>query len=119
MNKEVKKQSLKQRRRARVLVKGTQEVPRLSVYRSLMHVYAQIIDDAGNKTVLAASDKELSADITQGKTKVEIAYEVGKLIAEKCKAKKVSSVVFDRGPFRYHGRVKRLAEGARDGGLNF
>ncbi len=91
-------------------------MPRLSVYRSSKHIYAQIINDETGKTLLASSDKEVKA----GKaTKTETAMKVGGAIAKKAIAKKINKVVFDRGRSRYHGRVKALAEGARSGGLKF
>ncbi len=84
--------------------------------RSLSHIYAQVIDDASRKTVVAASDADVK---TKGMKKTEVAAEVGKLLAERAKAKGVSVVVFDRRDKRYHGRVKALADGARAGGLTF
>jgi large subunit ribosomal protein L18 len=102
-------------RRVRAKVKGTAERPRLSVRRSLKHIYAQIINDATGKTLVHASDSEIN-----GKhKKMEAALEVGKLIAERAKAKKIERVVFDRRDKRYHGRVKAVANGAREGGLVF
>ena len=101
--------------RVRGVVSGTQARPRLSVFRSSGHIYAQLIDDEAGKTLAAASSKEVK---TKGK-KAELATEVGKMIAAKGLEKKVSAVVFDRGGYAYHGRVKALAEGAREGGLEF
>jgi large subunit ribosomal protein L18 len=94
--------------------------PRLSVHRSGKHIYAQIIDDAAGATLAAAStvEKDLRAKFKSGSS-VLAATEIGKLIAERATAKGVKEVVFDRGGFRYHGRVKALAEGAREGGLSF
>ena len=94
--------------------------PRLSVHRSGKHIYAQVIDDGAGKTVCAAStmDKDLRGDLKTG-ADMEAAGRVGKLIAERAIAQGVKEVVFDRGEFRYHGRVKALAEGAREGGLAF
>jgi len=110
----------KTRRLARVRAKisGTAERPRLSVYRSLQHIHAQVIDDVSGKTIVAAKDTELSADARKGK-KTEQALAVGKLIAERAKAKGVSTVVFDRRDKKYHGRVRAVAEGAREAGLTF
>jgi large subunit ribosomal protein L18 len=90
------------------------------VYRSGKHIYAQVIDDAAGKTVAAAStvEKDLRAKLKSGAS-VNAAAEIGKLIAERAVAQGVKEVVFDRGGFRYHGRVKALAEGAREGGLSF
>lgn len=100
--------------RIRKKVNGTAERPRLSVYRSNLEIYCQLVDDAKGHT-LAAAD---SRSITSG-TKTERAAVVGKLIAEKAKAAGIETVVFDRGGYLYHGRVKALADGAREGGLNF
>jgi large subunit ribosomal protein L18 len=106
---------LKRHRRVRVHVTGTKERPRLAVYRSLNHVYAQLIDDAGSHTLAAASTVALKA---KGNG-IEEAAKVGKEIAAKAKAVGVSSVVFDRGGFLYHGRIKALADAAREAGLEF
>ena len=96
-------------------VRGTQERPRLSVFRSLNHVYAQLIDDGASRTLAAASTVDLKA---KGNGMAEAA-KVGKAIAAKAKASGVSSVVFDRGGFLYHGRIKALADAAREAGLEF
>lgn len=92
--------------------------PRLSVHRSGRHIYAQIIDDAAGKTVASASTLEKDARSTTGAT-ADAATAVGKAVAERAKAAGVTSVVFDRGGFLFHGRVKALADGAREGGLEF
>ena len=107
-------------RRIRTKISGTAERPRLNVFRSLDHIYAQVIDDVAGKTIASAStiDKALRADVT-GKSKKEQAELVGKAIADRAKAAGVSTVLFDRGGYIYHGRVKALAKGARDGGLDF
>ncbi len=104
------------RRHARVRkgVTGTGERPRLAVFRSLSHIYAQVIDDRAGRTVAAASDLDVGA----GK-KSEKAKQVGKAIAERAKAAGIGEVVFDRGGYRYHGRVKALADAARESGLRF
>ena len=104
------------RRHARVRkkVEGTAERPRLAVYRSNRHIYAQLIDDRAAATLAAASDAEIEA-VAQGKT--ERAKEVGKLIADRAKGAGIERVVFDRGGRRFHGRVAAVAEGAREGGL--
>lgn len=99
--------------RVRKRVEGTPERPRLVVYRSLKHVYAQLVDDRARRTLLTVSDMALD-----GK-KMEKSVAVGKLIAEKAKAAGVTQVVFDRGGYKYHGRVKAVADGAREGGLEF
>ena len=102
-------------RRVRVRVAGTGDRPRLSVYRSLHHVYAQLIDDATGRTLAAAS----TAQLKSGKKDSEAAAAVGRAIAERAKAAGVTSAVFDRGGFLYHGRVKALADAAREAGLEF
>jgi large subunit ribosomal protein L18 len=111
------------RRRQRVrrhLKKVSGGRPRLSVHRSSMHIYVQVIDDAAGKTLAAAStmDKELKGKLKSG-ANVAAAAEVGKLVAERCVKAGVVDVVFDRGSFMYHGRIKALADAAREGGLNF
>lgn len=106
--------------RVRKTVSGTPERPRLAVYRSLNHVYAQIIDDTAGHTLVAATDLEAEvAKAKNGKKKSEVAHMVGEQLAKKAKQKGIDAVVLDRGGFRYHGRVKALAEGARKGGLSF
>ena len=123
----IDKNTVRQRRHARVrkTVVGTAAAPRLNVYRSLNHIYAQIIDDrAGNEkggvTLAAAStmDKDVKAQI-EGLTKSDAAKVVGKVLAERALAKGVETVVFDRGGYLYTGRVKALADGAREAGLKF
>lgn len=107
-----------QRTRARVRFGNVR--PRLSVFRSLTNIYGQIIDDESGRTLAAASslDKDLR-DNLKGMRKTDAAAKVGALLAEKAKAAGVTQVVFDRGRFKYHGRVKALAEAAREGGLEF
>jgi len=107
-------------RRIRKRISGTPERPRLSVYRSEKHIYAQIIDDVAGRTIVAAStvEKELREKL-QKTWNVAAAKEVGKLIAERAIAKGVKEVVFDRGGFKYHGRIKALADAAREAGLKF
>lgn len=115
------------RRKARVrkTIRSTSnpERLRLSVFRSRQHIYAQVIDDSCSRTLVAAStlEKAVKEEVTKVKAvkDMEIATVVGRLLAERAKSKKVSKVVFDRGSCLYHGRVKALAEGARDGGLVF
>ena len=106
--------------RVRKTVSGTPVRPRLNVFRSSQHIYAQVIDDLKGHTLAAASDadKALVGDL-KGKTKSERAAIVGKTIAERAKANGVSLVVFDRGGYKYHGRVRALAEAAREAGLGF
>ena len=98
-------------------VSGTAERPRLCVYRSLNHIYAQVIDDVKGVTIAAAGSNEKDFGMTGGNK--EAAQKVGELIAKRAADKGVSLVVFDRGGYIYHGRVKELAEGAREGGLKF
>ena len=100
------------RTRARIAQAGK---PRLTVHRSLKHIYAQIIDDVSRNTLVSARDIEIK-DKLKGQAMAEA---VGKLIAEKAQAKKITTVVFDKGKFKYHGQIKSLADGARQGGLNF
>ncbi len=114
-------QEKKARRVARVRAKihGTSARPRLTVYRSLAHIEAQIIDDTVGKTLVSCRDLDLEAALISGKKKVEVSHLVGKTIAERAKAKGITHVVFDRRDKRYHGRVQAIAEGAREGGLVF
>lgn len=107
-------------RRVRVKVSGTAERPRLNVFRSSKHIYAQVIDDRAGHTLVAAStvDVELKDEV-KGKTKTEAAALVGRLVAKRALQAGVKEVVFDRGGYQYHGRVKSLAEAARDAGLQF
>ena len=110
----------RRQRRVRAHVAGTPERPRLNVFRSLAHIYAQVIDDASGRTLVSAStnDTELRSQMA-GKKKAEQAKLVGQTVAQRAKAKGVTQVTFDRGGYRYHGRVKALADGAREGGLEF
>ncbi len=114
------KDRLKRHERIRKKISGTAECPRLSVYRSLNHIYAQIIDDVAGNTLVACStvEKALASEIS-GKSKSEIATIVGKKLGEKALAKGIKQVVFDRGGYLYIGRVKALADGAREAGLDF
>lgn len=113
-----KKQLSRERRalRVRSRLKGTPERPRLSVFRSNRSIYAQVIDDSTGRTLAAAASVSLGLT---GLSKKEQAEKVGEVLAERAKALGVQKVVFDRGPYLYHGRVKALAEGARRGGLEF
>ena len=110
---------LKRKARIRRRLSGTAERPRLSVYKSLKHIYAQVVDDSSRKTLAFASSlsKELKGN-TEGDKKAD-ALRVGQLIAQKCKAAQVEAVVFDRNGFPYHGRIAAVAEGARKAGLKF
>ncbi|MEW6712617.1 MAG: 50S ribosomal protein L18 [Candidatus Riflebacteria bacterium] len=115
------KKEMRQRRhaRSRFHLSGTAQKPRLAVFRSLKHIYAQIIDDETGKTLITASslDKELRSTVNGGNKSG--AKQIGQKVAEKAMAKGITCVVFDRGGFQYHGRVKELAEGARSAGLKF
>jgi large subunit ribosomal protein L18 len=114
--------ALRKRRHERVrkTVTGTPERPRLAVYRSLNHIYAQVIDDTAGHTVAAASDQdaEVRKEATK-KKKTEVAGLVGAALGQRAKEKGIAAVVFDRGGFRYHGRVKALAEAVRKAGITF
>jgi large subunit ribosomal protein L18 len=112
-----KAQRLKRHKRVRAKVSGTPETPRLNVFRSEKHIYAQIIDDVNGVTLCSASSVE--KDFEGLGSNKEAARKVGKTVAERAKAKGIESVVFDRGGYVYHGRVQELAEGAREGGLQF
>ncbi len=134
---EKQQKKFRRHRRVRAKIYGIAQRPRLCVFRSAKHMYAQLIDDENGKTLAASSDQEIqkprtSKNSMRGRQKTEIkktqkqltrkvavAYKVGKLIAEKALKKKIEKVVFDRGGYKYHGRVKALAEGAREGGLKF
>ncbi|MBN3523731.1 50S ribosomal protein L18 [Paenibacillus apiarius] len=114
------KARLKRHLRVRKKIEGTTERPRLNVFRSSKHIYAQLIDDVKGVTIVSAStmDKELSADIKNGGN-VESARKVGELIAKRAKAQGYDTVVFDRGGYLYHGRIHALADAAREAGLEF
>ena len=138
---EKKQKRYRRHKRVRVKIFGTANRPRLCVFRSAKHIYVQLIDDEKGKTLVAASDLEIKRETKSAKQKTlkkkpslvktkegkeeiktkrtTIAYEVGKLIAEKAHKKQIEKVVFDRGGYQYHGRVKALAEGAREVGLKF
>ena len=127
----------KRHKRVRAKIFGTAKVPRLCVFRSAKYIYGQLIDDIKKQTLVEASDLELGKQAAKRKEekskkmkekeneekvrtrKVAAAFDVGKLIAEKALKKKIEKVVFDRGGYKYHGRVKAIAEGAREGGLKF
>ena len=112
-----KAQRIKRHKRVRGKVAGTPERPRLNVFRSTSNIYAQIIDDVNGNTLVAASSVE--KDFEGLGSNKEAARKVGKTVAERAKAKGIDMVVFDRGGYLYHGRVQELAEGAREGGLEF
>jgi large subunit ribosomal protein L18 len=106
---------LQRKKRVRAKVSGSAERPRLAVYKSLRGIYVQVIDDAKGKTLASAN----LVEIKKAKNTVDGAKEVGKLIAKKCEALKITAVVYDRAGYKYHGKVRALAEGAREGGLQF
>ena len=110
-------QRLKRHKRVRAKISGTPEMPRLNVFRSEANIYAQVIDDVNGVTLASASSLDKAIEGYGGN--IAAATTVGKLVAERAKAKGIETVVFDRGGYLYHGRVKALAEGAREGGLKF
>jgi len=110
----------RKKKRIRKNVRGSGARPRLVVFRSCKHIYAQVIDDDAGRTLASASS--VSKKVAENRaehSKKDVAFEVGKFVAEACKAKGIKTVVFDRGGYMYHGRVARVAEGAREGGLEF
>jgi large subunit ribosomal protein L18 len=118
----IKEKRERRHRRVRAKIFGTKNRPRLCVFRSNKHIYAQLVDDEAGHVLISASDLELKHKKAVKKNmtrKVALAYEVGKLIAKKAKEKGIEKVVFDRGGYKYHGRVKAIAEGAREEGLKF
>ena len=110
-------QRLKRHKRVRGKISGTPERPRLNVFRSEANIYAQVIDDVAGKTLVSANSLEKGFEGNGGN--MEAARKVGQMVAERCKAAGIDTVVFDRGGYVYHGRVQALAEGAREGGLDF
>ncbi len=115
----LEKRRKKRHKRIRSEIRGTKERPRLNVYRSNKHIYGQIINDDTGKVLVSAKDMDIEKDINDDNRKVALAFEVGKLLAKKAKEQDIEKVVFDRGGYKFHGRVKSLAEGAREGGLKF
>ncbi|MBI4434316.1 50S ribosomal protein L18 [Candidatus Uhrbacteria bacterium] len=109
----------RRRRRVRTRVIGTAARPRLSVFRSTQHVTVQLIDDAAGVTIVAATDREVGDVATGTNRRTAAARAVGALLAERARVKGITAVVFDRGGYAYHGRVQAIAEGAREGGLEF
>ena len=114
---DTRSQRIKRHKRVRAKISGTPERPRLNVFRSETNIYAQIIDDVAGKTLVAASSLEKGFECDG--TKTDAAKKVGMMVAERAKAAGIECVVFDRGGYVYHGRVAALAEGAREGGLQF
>ncbi len=115
------KTRLRRKGHIRKHVFGTPERPRLAVYRSLGHIYAQLIDDQQNHSLIAVSDltPDIKSKVKKGVTKIDKSVMVGELIAQRAQAKNIKAVVFDRGGFKYHGRIKALADAARKAGLEF
>ncbi len=114
-----KREQRKQRHaRVRAKVKGTTGVPRVSVFRSNRHTFVQIVDDSSGKTLLSSAIKSKKESVSKG-TKIEIAEKTGEALAQKAKEAGITKIVFDRGGYKYHGRVKALADGLRKGGLKF
>jgi len=107
------------RQRIKKVITGTKDFPRLSVFRSNKEIYCQLIDDVSGKTLFQSSSRDKSISELKLTNNIEISYNVGKILAEKAVQKGVKEVKFDRGGYLYHGRVKSLAEGAREGGLKF
>jgi len=120
-NKTARAARIRRHSRVRDRLSGTPERPRLAVFRSLNHIYAQVIDDVAGHTLAAASDteKDVQSAIKASQKKSEVAGVVGEALAKRAKEKGIKAVVFDRGGFKYHGRVKALAEAVREGGISF
>ena len=116
---EKKVKRIRRHKRVRAKVFGTAKKPRLCVFKSQKHIYGQLIDDDKGKTLAQASDLEPALKKSEKQGKMNVALEVGKLIAGKAKDLKIEKVVFDRGGYKFHGKIKSLAEGAREGGLKF
>lgn len=112
---EKKVKRIRRHRRVRAKIIGNAKIPRLCVFRSAKHIYAQLIDDGKGKTIVSVND----LSIKKAKGKIDVAKEIGKTIAKLAIEKKIEKVVFDRAGYLYHGRVKAVAEGAREGGLKF
>lgn len=112
------KQKVQRKKRMRARIFASNDRPRLTVFRSNKYVYAQIIDDSKRKTIVAYSSRDLPKTKV-GKSGIEMARAVGEELAKKAKVKKIKKVVFDRGGYKYHGKIKAIAEGARKGGLEF
>lgn len=121
INKNSQERLLKKRARIRKKISGTSSRPRLTVYRSQKHIYAQIIDDVAGKTLVTSStlSKDLKEELAKVKTPIEVCKVIGKATAKKALEKNIREVVFDRNGYLYHGRVKAIADGAREAGLKF
>jgi len=116
---ERKNKSLVRKLRVRHKIKENSERCRLCIYRSNRYIYGQIIDSSNGRTIIGISSKDTESNENDKKGKIDLSYKTGMLLAQKAKAKKIGSIVFDRGGFKYHGRVKAFAEGARKAGLKF
>lgn len=115
------KQRYKRHKRVRAKIKGTAKIPRLCVFRSNKHIYAQLINDEKGKTLISSNDMDIKKPKTNKdlKGKLAIAFQVGQILAKKAVIEKFEKVVFDRGGYKYHGRIKALADGTRESGLKF
>mmetsp|Transcript_24521 Transcript_24521/g.11737 ORF Transcript_24521/g.11737 Transcript_24521/m.11737 type:complete len:126 (+) Transcript_24521:855-1232(+) len=110
---------LRRKKNVRKKIFGDKEKPRLTVYRSLKHIYAQIIDDKQGKTLISCSTLDKNLDLKSCKNRVEIGFAVGRVLGKKALESKIKNICFDKNGYKYHGRVKSLADGARDAGLKF
>lgn len=117
--KKKKQQQARRHSRVRAKISGNEFQPRLSVFRSNRAMFLQLIDDLSGRTLVSASAKEIKKAAGKTAGKIDLSKELGKLIAQKAKTLKITKVVFDRGSYKYHGRVKAAADGAREGGLEF
>lgn len=117
--KKLEAQRERRHKRQRAKIFGTKERPRISVFRSNKHIYCQLVDDTKGHTIVSAKDTEIEDKEKKGKKPVEIAFLVGELLAKKAINQGIEKVVFDKGWYKYHGRVRALADGARKGGLKF
>ncbi|MFH0987398.1 MAG: 50S ribosomal protein L18 [Patescibacteria group bacterium] len=120
-NPQKEKRIKKMRRKARIgaRIRSSKKKPRLSIFRSNYHIWCQLIDDLKGETLISASSGELPSKEKKEKNKVRLAYEVGRLIAQKSLKAGIKEIVFDKGSYQYHGRIESLAKGAREGGLKF
>lgn len=114
-----RKDRIRRHKRVRAKIKGTKEVPRVSVFRSAKYVYAQVVDDQSHRTTLSLSNLKTKAVKTKDSNKTKNSLQTGQLLGEELKKKGISKIVFDRGGFKYHGRVKALADGLREAGIKF
>lgn len=115
----LKKSRKRRHKKIRAKIRGTKNRPRLNVYRSNKHIYSQLVDDTTGDVLVSAKDIDIDKEIEYDNRKVALAFETGKLLAEKAEKEDIEEVVFDRSGYKYHGRVKALADGAREGGLKF